>query len=135
MSIKKVRDLEVYREAFGLAVEVHRQSREFPADGRDVRRQMRRSSKSVCALIAEGYGRRESPKDFKNYLRMAHGSLQETKVWLEFAQALGFLERSQAGMLWKSYDILGKRMWALATRWQSFEEVAGQQEANPTSDL
>ena len=135
MSIRKVRDLEVYRDAFGLAVEIHRLSGEFPADGYDVQSQIRRSSKSICALIAEGYGRRESPKDFRNYLRMAHGSLQETKVWLEFAQALGFVERSQARALWKAYDTLGKRMWTLAKRWQSFEEETDQQRANPTSDL
>ena len=121
MSIQSVRDLEVYQEGFALGVEIHELTREFPGDGRDVQKQVRRSSKSICALIAEGFGRRESNKEFRRYLRMAHGSLQETKVWIEFSHALSFLERSQARELWRRYDILGKRMWTLAQNWRSFE--------------
>ena len=120
MSIKRVRDIEVYNEGFDLAVRLHERSRNFPDDAKDVQRQMRRSSKSICALIAEGYGRRESQKEFRRYLRMAHGSLQETKVWIEFSHALGFLHRSEAGELWQCYDTLGKRMWRLSQTWQSF---------------
>ena len=122
MSIKSVRDLEVYQQAFGLAVEVHQGSARFdPREAGDVRRQLRRSSKSICALIAEGFGRRDSTKEFRRYLRMAHGSLQETKVWIEFAQALEFWSREQAGVLWLRYDTLGKRLWTLARQWRSFD--------------
>ena len=135
MSIRSVRDLEVYNEAFELAVDIHRQSRRFdPGEAEDVRRQIRRSFKSICALIAEGFGRRESNKEFRRYLRMAHGSLQETKVWIEFCQALGFWSRDQAGVLWRRYDTLGKRLWTLAKRWRSFDEATAAQATSPPSD-
>ena len=122
MAIRTYRDLDVYCEAFDLAVDIHRQSRQFFADdGGDIRDQIRRSSKSICANIAEGFGRRESTAEFRRYLRIAHGSLQETKVWIEFCQALDLLPATEARRLWKAYDTLGKRMYRLSQRWESYE--------------
>jgi four helix bundle protein len=72
MSICSYQDLEVYREGFDLAVKVHWISVCFPAEERyGMQSQVRRSSKSVCALIAEGFGRKDSVVEFKRYLRMA----------------------------------------------------------------
>jgi four helix bundle protein len=119
MVIRKVRDLEVYCEGFDLAVEIHRATESF--DWRscgDVKDQIRRSSKSICALIAEGFGRRQSAKEFRRYLRMSHGSLQETKVWIEFCQALDLLPTEKCRDLWQRYDILGKRLYRLSERWE-----------------
>jgi four helix bundle protein len=121
MVIRKVRDLEVYCGAFDLAVEIHRATESF--DWRscgDVKDQMRRSSKSVCALIAEGFGRRESTKEFRRYLRMSQGSLQETKVWIEFCQALDLLPTERCRELWRGYDCLGRRLYRLIERWEDF---------------
>ena len=83
-----------------------------------MRSQILRSSKSICALIAEGYGRVESAVEFRRYLRMAHGSVQETKVWLEFARALDFMEESVCVDLLEGYERLGKRIYRMMENWK-----------------
>jgi len=111
MSIRSYHDLEIYREGFDLALRVHRDTECFADEERfGMRSQIRRSSKSICALIAEGYGRVESADEFRRYLRMAHGSVQETKVWLEFARALDFMSESVCSELTEGYERLGKRI-------------------------
>ena len=108
MAIYGYQDLEVYQDGFRLAVQLHQRTESFPDSERyGVVSQMRRSSKSICALIAEGFGRKESAVEFRRYLRMAHGSVQETKVWLEFSQALGYLEASEGQKLWQADEQVG----------------------------
>ena len=119
MAIYGYQDLEVYREAFELALEVHEVTRGFPREERyALVDQVRRSSKSICALIAEGFSRKDREREFKRYLRMAHGSIQETKVWLEFSGALGYLDGNRFDEMWKSYDELGKRLYRLIRTWR-----------------
>jgi four helix bundle protein len=119
MAIYGYGDLEVYREGFALAVRLHRRTEGFPeAERYGIVSQIRRSSKSVCALIAEGFGRKESSAEFRRYLRMAHGSVQETKVWLEFSQTLGYLGDQEGRDLWQEYDRLGRRLYSLLEKWQ-----------------
>jgi four helix bundle protein len=126
MPIYSYRDLEVYGEAFELALKVHRRSEDFPsAECYGMTSQVRRSSKSICALIAEGFGRKDTVVEFKRYLRMAHGSVQETKVWLEFAEALGFLAEGAYRELWEGYDRLGKRIYRMIATWDKVGSQAG----------
>ena len=121
MAITNYRDLEVYREGFDLAVQLHRRTRRFDVeDGDEIRGQIRRSSKGICANIAEGFGRQESAAEFRRFLRIASGSLQETKVWLEFCQALALLPDEEARSFWQDYDTLGKRLYRLSHRWETF---------------
>ena len=123
MAISKYRDLEVYCEGFDLAVDLHRRTRRFDVeDAGDLRRQIRRSSKGICANIAEGFGRRESTAEFRRFLRIANGSLQETKVWIEFSQALDFLPATEARRFWKGYDTLGKRLYRLSQTWETYSK-------------
>ena len=118
MAIYNYQDLEVYREAFELAVEVHQVTEDFPKHERfALVDQLRRSSKGICAMIAEGFSHKGHPAEFKRYLRMAHGSLQESKVWIEFCGALGYLEREQADRYWQRYDRLGKRLYRMHQSW------------------
>lgn len=119
MSIRSYHDLEIYREGFELALKVHRSTEHFPDEERfGMRSQTLRSSKSICALIAEGYGRVESAAEFRRYLRMAHGSVQETKVWLEFARALDFMGEDVCADLTEGYERLGKRIYRMIENWK-----------------
>ena len=119
MPIYNYRDLEIYREGFELALRVHRNTEHFPDEERfGMRSQILRSSKSICALIAEGYGRKESAAEFRRYLRMAHGSVQETKVWLEFAGALDFMAADVCTELTEGYERLGKRIYRMIENWK-----------------
>jgi four helix bundle protein len=119
MAIYSYRDLEVYQEAFQLALELHRELEGFPKEERyTLVDQMKRSSKSICALIAEGFAQKSRKPEFKRYLRMAHGSVQETKVWIEFSQALQYLKEKQARENWEAYDRLGKRLHRMIQTWE-----------------
>ena len=119
MPIYNYQDLEVYREGFDLALRVHRSTEHFPDEERfGMRSQILRSSKSICALIAEGYGRKESAVEFRRFLRMAHGSVQETKVWLEFAKALNFMAADLCCELAEGYERLGRRIYRMIENWK-----------------
>ena len=118
MPIYSYHDLEVYGEAFELALKIHQETDVFPEVERyGMQSQVRRSSKSICAMIAEGFGRKETVAEFRRYLRMAHGSVQETKVWLEFARALGFMTEGVCQQLWEQYDRLGRRIYRMIATW------------------
>ena len=59
------RDLETYRESKRLAIEIHKMSLQLPKFERfEEGGQVRRSSKSVTAMVVEGYGRRRYKSDF-----------------------------------------------------------------------
>jgi four helix bundle protein len=83
--MKTYRDLEIYKESKRLAIEVHKMSMTlskfelFEEGG-----QVRRSSKSVTAMIVEGYGRRRYKADFVKYLVYGQSECDETMVHLDF---------------------------------------------------
>jgi four helix bundle protein len=55
--------------------------------------QMRRASKSICANVAEGFGRQSQSKvEFQRFLRMAVGSADELRVWTRYCLDLGYIK-------------------------------------------
>ena len=71
--------------------------------------QIRRSSRSVCANIAEAWRRRRYTGAFVYKLNDAEAEACETQTWLEFAVGCGYLDTKVARLLYKAYDrILGK---------------------------
>ena len=87
-------DLEVFQRAYRLSLEIHRASLTFPAvEQRALADQIRRASKSICANIAEGYGRQKRSKaEFKRFLQMAIGSSDEMRVWVRYALDLEYID-------------------------------------------
>src|SRR6201984_3927726 len=85
-------DLEVFQRSYRLSLEIHRASLTFPAvEQRALADQIRRASKSICANLAEGYGRQKGSKaEFARFVRMAIGSSDEMRVWLRYAFDLGY---------------------------------------------
>jgi four helix bundle protein len=89
-------DLEVFRRAYQLSLDLHRASLQFPKVEQfaGLADQMRRASKSICGNIAEGYGkRRRSNAEFKRYLLMAIGSADEMQVWLKYCSDLEYIDQ------------------------------------------
>ena len=93
MRIRTHRELEVYREAFDAAMKIFEMSKLFPVDERySLTDQIRRSSRSVCANIAEAFMRRRYPKSFVSRLNDAEAEAAETQTWLEFASKCGYVD-------------------------------------------
>jgi len=98
------RDLDVYQRAFESAMTIFRLSQSFPKEEiYALTDQIRRSSRSVCANLAEAWRRRRYEKAFIDKLSVAESEAAETQVWLEFSVECDYLQREDARELYKSY--------------------------------
>jgi four helix bundle protein len=88
------KDLKVYQKAFHLAMEIFEISRSFPHEEKyGLISQIRNSSRSVCANLAEAYRKRQYPAYFCSKVSDADMENSETQVWLEFALSCSYLTR------------------------------------------
>jgi len=79
-------NLNVYQKAFELAMKIFEESKNFPKEEKySLTDQMRRSSRSVCANLAEAYRKREYQSHFISKLTDADMENTETQVWLKFS--------------------------------------------------
>jgi four helix bundle protein len=110
--------LDVYQKAYQLALEVHRVSLGFPRiEQYGLAQQLRASSKSIAANIAEGMGKQESPADVKRFIRMAIGSCDESRVWLEFAKDLGYIDEAAQQRFDTRYQEIGRMLQGVVKRY------------------
>lgn len=88
------RKLDVYVKAYELSLLIHALSLGFPKHEQySLADQFRRCSRSVCATIAEGFGKQNFSKlEFRRFLSMAIGSATESRVWNDYARDLGYIE-------------------------------------------
>ena len=91
---RRFEQLEVFQRAYKLSLEIHRASLKFPREEQHgLADQMRRSSKSVCANIAEGFGRQSQSKiEFQRFLRISASSADEMRVWTRYCLDLGYID-------------------------------------------
>ena len=81
-----------YQKAFELSMQIFKLSFKFPKEEKySLTDQIRRSSRSVCANLAEGYAKKSYPKHFIAKLTDAAGENYETQTWLEFAMRSGYI--------------------------------------------
>jgi len=100
-------DLEVYERAFEAAMKIFRLSKSFPAEEKySLTDQVRRSSRSVAANIAEGWRKRRYPASFVNRLNDSEGEAAETQSWLQFAVESEYLDADETRLLYAEYDDL-----------------------------
>ncbi len=105
------RDLKVYQRAYKSAMDIFNESKAFPKDERySLTDQIRRSSRSVAANIAEGYRKRQYSKMFVSKLADADGEATETQVWLDFARDCGYLSVERHDELFRAYEEVGKML-------------------------
>jgi four helix bundle protein len=91
--IKSHRDLIVWQKAMDLTVEIYQITKMFPKEELyGLTSQIRRSSSSIAANIAEGQGRRLSG-EFKQFLGIARGSLLELETHIELAFRVGYITK------------------------------------------
>jgi len=108
-------DLEVFKRAYRVSLEVHRESLQFPAaDQRALGDQVRRASKSICANIAEGFARQgRAPADFRRYLVMAFGSADEMRLWSRYCLDLGYIGEAMWQGWRDEYQAIAKMLQGL----------------------
>jgi four helix bundle protein len=114
-----VDDLAVFRRAHALSLELHRASLGWPTVEQygGIAGQLRRSSKSVCALLMEGGGRlRRSRTEFERYLVMSLGSADETRLWCRYAEDLGYATHEQAASWRLSCEEIARMLQGLLAR-------------------
>ena len=109
-NIRHFRELEVYQLAMESAMRIFELTKRFPPEEKySLTDQIRRSSRSVCANLAEAWRKRRYPKAFVSKLSDAEAEAAETQVWLEFAKKCGYMAPDLAYELDKTYDhIQGK---------------------------
>ncbi len=90
--MQSYKDLEIYKVAHEVALEIHKLSLKLPEfEKYEEASQIRRASKSIAANIVEGFGRRRYKQDYMRFLVLAHSSCDETKGHLEFLFETGSL--------------------------------------------
>ena len=91
--VRTHQDLKVYQMAFKVAMQIFDESKSFPIEERySLTDQVRRSSRSVCANLAEGWRKRRYEASFLSKLSDAEAEAAESQVWLEFASQCGYLK-------------------------------------------
>jgi four helix bundle protein len=93
------------------AMEIFRISKGFPVEELySMVDQMRRSSRSVCANLAEAWRKRRYRAAFIAKLNDAEGEACETQVWIELAERCGYLDENVALELDRAYDVVIKQL-------------------------
>ena len=115
--IKSYKDLEVYQEGYRLAIGIYKEVNSLPNETFELVKQTKRAAMSIPLNIAEGYGKKESVPEFKRYLRMAMGSVNEIEVLLEMLKDLEYFERTIYENYVEAYQVLGKRLNVLLNKW------------------
>ena len=110
-------DLEVFRRAYQISLDVHRASLAFPkVEQHGLADQIRRASKSICGNIAEGFGkRRRSTAEFRRYLLMAIGSADEMRVWLRYCLDLKYIDQETCVRWRDEYRQIARMLQGLYT--------------------
>ena len=109
-AIRHFRDLDVYQNALEAGLRVYELSKKFPAGERyALIDQIRRSSRSVCANIAEAWRKRRYTAAFISKLNDSEGEAAETQVHMEFAFRHGYIDNAEFEAINDAYEhILGQ---------------------------
>jgi four helix bundle protein len=103
--IVRHQDLEVYKKAFAAAMRIFELPKSFPkSETFSLTDQILRSSRSVCANLAEGWRKSRYEAAFIAKLNDAEGEAAETQTCLEFAVRCEYLEKEVGRELFKEYD-------------------------------
>ena len=113
---RRFEDLDVFRRAYRLSLEVHRVSLGFPRiEQFALADQVRRASKSICANLAEGFGKqRQSRVEFHRFVMMAIGSADEMQVWTLYCRDLGYIDKDVAERWQGEYREIARMLQGLS---------------------
>jgi four helix bundle protein len=109
-------ELDVYKKAFEASMELFRQSKKFPREEMySLTDQVRKSSRSICANLAEGWRKRVYEAAFVAKVVEAEGEAGETQTWIQYAVACEYLDRETGAELFRRYDEVLRMLVAIRT--------------------
>ena len=113
-------DLEVFKRAYRVSLEVHRITLTLPqAEQYGLADQIRRSSKSICANLAEGFAKQSySAAEFKRYIQISIGSADEMRVWIRYCLDLGYIDQATWQHWRDEYQEIAKMLQGLSKSWK-----------------
>jgi four helix bundle protein len=121
MSIKTYKDLNVFREAYQLAPDISKLSKEFPGHEQyELAKQLRRAARSIPVNIVEGWAKRASAVEFKRYLQISIGSCEECKLWLDMSRDEGYLSSEKRDGYVNRFNVVSAMLRSLWKNWQNF---------------
>jgi len=119
--IENYKELMVFQNSFNAAMQIFHLTKTFPMEEKySLVDQVRRSSRSVCVNLAEGWRKRRYKAAFIAKLNDAESEACETQVWIEFAKQCGYLDAAVCADLDDLYDkVMGQivRMIVEAPKW------------------
>jgi len=122
--IRSVRELDVYKLAFETAMEIFGISKAFPKEETySLTDQVRKSSRSVCINLAEGWRKRRYKAVFINKLSDAAQEAAETQTWLEFALACKYIDKRTFKKLDDKYEHIFAMLFTMEQKADSFCNV------------
>ena len=108
-------DLDVFQRAYKFSLEIHKMSLTMPQiEQQALADQLRRASKSICANLAEGFGKQSQSKaEFRRFILMAIGSADEMRVWIRYGFDLKYIDE-EAWERWREeYEQIAKMLQGL----------------------
>jgi four helix bundle protein len=117
--IRSFRDLNVYQKAYAVSLRVHQLSLALPSiEQRGFADQLRRTSKGICANIAEGFGKQPYSKaEYRRFIYIALGSCDEMQVWCDYLKDLHYIEHEAHKELIGIYQEIARMIQGLIKSW------------------
>ncbi len=111
---RSFRELIVYQTAFHVAQDIFERSKRFPRDEMfSLTDQVRRSSRSIGAQLAEAWGKRRYARHFVSKLTDADAEQLETQHWIRVAMSCGYLEQPEATQLLHKLTEIGRMLHSM----------------------
>ena len=106
----------MFQRAYRVSLEIHRFSLTMPQmEQYALADQLRRASKSICANLAEGFGKQSQSKaEFKRFVVMSMGSADEMRVWLRYCLDLQYLDMQRWQQWREEYEEIAKMLQGLS---------------------
>jgi four helix bundle protein len=115
------RDLKVYKLSYQLALEIFEITKNFPRDEKySLTDQIRRSSRSVPANLAEAWKKRRYKKAFVSKIIDCAGEAGETEVWLDFSKDFGYMNSDKYDDLMNRYDEMNRMLCGIIEKAEKF---------------
>ena len=110
--VNKFEELDVFQRAYKISLAIHQVSLTMPrVEQYALADQLRRASKSICANLAEGFGKQSQSKaEFKRYILIAIGSADEMRVWIRYCLDLGYIDQEVWNQWRDEYEQIAKML-------------------------